>query len=220
MSFPIASKRTLVEGHVGNIELLVDTPQSTVRGIAVVAHPHPLQGGSAEHKVPHVFAKTLTARGFVAVRPNFRGVGGTEGVHDAGVGEATDLLGVVSLYRQAHPGLPLVLAGFSFGAYVIARVAELLRSQGAETPFVVLAGAPWAVVEGQRSYDTPNVPATSLVIHGERDERVLLSAVLDWARPQGLPVVVIPSANHFFTGKLGALARLVGAYVDHVPHLM
>ncbi|GJG97725.1 alpha/beta hydrolase [Cupriavidus pauculus] len=219
MSFPIVTGRVFVEGEVGNIELIVDTPQTSLRGVAVIAHPHPLQGGSAEHKVPHIFAKAVTARGFQSVRPNFRGVGATDGVHDAGVGESTDLVRVVSLYHQAHPELPIVLAGFSFGAFVMARAIELLRSEGNEYPFVVLAGTPWGSVEGQRRYNTPHVPATSLVIHGDKDERVPLSAVFDWARAQDLPVVVIPSANHFFTGKLAVLERLVGSYVDHVPEL-
>jgi len=203
---------------VGNIELFIDRPTGPTCGLAVIAHPHPLQGGSAAHKVPHVLAKTFAARGFLAARPNFRGVGATEGVHDAGNGETVDMVKVVDHLRRDYPGLPLVLAGFSFGAYVIARTAEVLRGRGIQCPHIILAGTPWGTVEGQRSYETPSVPSTSLAIHGEKDERVPLSAVFDWARPQGLPIVVVPGANHFFTGKLAILEGVVGAYIDHLPN--
>ncbi|SOY93326.1 putative hydrolase of the alpha/beta superfamily [Cupriavidus taiwanensis] len=211
------TESVLVQGDVGNIELLVDTPRAPICGVAVITHPHPLQGGSAGHKVPHVLAKTLASRGYLAVRPNFRGVGATEGEHDAGTGESLDTIAVVEHLRQAYSGLPLVLAGFSFGAYVIARAAEMLSHRGIHCPHLILAGTPWGTVDGQRSYETPPVPSTTLVIHGERDERVALSAVFDWARPQSLPIVVVPGANHFFTGKLSTLERLVGGYLDHLP---
>lgn len=209
--------RTFVSGEAGRIELIVDAPRTAVRGIAVIAHPHPLQGGTATHKVPHVLAKALAARGYVAVRPNFRGVGETEGEHDAGDAETTDTVAVIHYLRREYPGLPLVLAGFSFGAYVMARTVEVLRGQGLPCPHLILTGMPWGTIPGHRSYETPPVPPTTLVVHGEKDERVPLGAVLDWARPQDLPVVVVPGANHFFTGKLAALERVVGGYLDHLP---
>lgn len=210
-------ERVLVPGEVGNVELLVDTPEAPIRGIAVIAHPHPLQGGSAEHKVPHVLAKTFVSRGYQAIRPNFRGVGASEGEHDAGNGETSDIVAIASLFRRTSPGVPLVLAGFSFGAYVVARAAEMLRGRGFECPYGIFAGMPWGTVDKTRTYETPNVPPSSLVVHGEADERVRLKAVLDWARPQELPVVVIPGANHFFTGKLAQLERVVGDYLDAHP---
>jgi alpha/beta superfamily hydrolase len=217
MAAHTVTERVLIPGEAGNIEILVDTPRAPVCGVAVIAHPHPLQGGSAGHKVPHVLAKMLVARGYLAARPNFRGVGASEGEHDAGNGETVDTVAVVNHLLQAHSGLPLVLAGFSFGAFVMARAAQSLRASGVECPHLILAGTPWGTVEAQRSYETPPVPSTTLAIHGEKDERVTLAAVFDWARPQGLPVVVVPDANHFFTGKLGALERVVGAYLDHLP---
>ena len=217
MALQAGTGKIFVAGEVGRIELIVDTPRTKARGIAVIGHPHPLQGGTATHKVPHVLAKALAARGYVAVRPNFRGVGDSEGEHDAGDGETTDTVGVIHYLRQEYPGMPLVLAGFSFGAYVMARAVEVLRGQGLPCPHLILAGMPWGTIPGHRSYETPTVPSTTLVVHGEKDERVPLGAVLDWARPQDLPVVVVPGANHFFTGKLGALERVVGGYLDHLP---
>lgn len=209
--------RILVRGQVGNVELLVDTPTAPIRGIAVIAHPHPLQGGSAEHKVPHVLAKAFVSRGYQAIRPNFRGVGATEGVHDGGNGETNDVVAVVSYFRRACHELPIVLAGFSFGAYVVARAVEQLRDCGIECPHSIFAGIPSGTVEGQRIYETPDVPPTSLVIHGEVDDRVRLEAVFDWAGTQELPVIVIPGANHFFTGKLAQVQRVVGNHLDSLP---
>lgn len=211
------TERVLIPGEVGDIELLVDTPQPPICGVVVIAHPHPLQGGSAEHKVPHVLARTFAARGYLAIRPNFRGVGFSDGQHDGGDGETVDMVAVVNHLREAYPGLPLVLAGFSFGAYVIARTVQSLDAKGIRCPHIILAGTPWGAVEGQRSYAIPPVPSTALVVHGEKDERVTLGAVFDWARPQGLPVVVVPDANHFFTGKLGQLERVVTVYLNNLP---
>ncbi|QYY27801.1 alpha/beta fold hydrolase [Cupriavidus pinatubonensis] len=217
MALQSGSGKMFVAGEAGRIELIVDMPRAVASGIAVVAHPHPLQGGTATHKVPHVLAKALAARGYVTVRPNFRGVGETEGEHDAGDGETNDTVAVVNHLRQQYPGLPLVLAGFSFGAYVVALTVQVLASQGLACPHVILTGMPWGTIPGHRSYATPDVPSTALVVHGENDERVTLGAVLDWARPQEMPIVVVPGANHFFTGKLSALERVVGRYLDHLP---
>ncbi|MHA7685728.1 alpha/beta hydrolase [Cupriavidus sp. PET2-C1] len=212
-----ATERVVIRGNVGDIELLVNVPVGPIRGIAVITHPHPLQGGTAEHKVPNLFAKILASREYVAVRPNFRGVGNSEGVHDSGNGETLDVLLLIEHLRRTYPALPLVLAGFSFGAYVIARAAMVLHEQAVNCTHIVLAGTPWGTIEGQRTYETPPVPSTTLAIHGEKDLRVELKAVFDWARPQCLPIVVVPNANHFFTGKLALLERLVGAYLDHSP---
>lgn len=205
------TETTLLAGLAGNIEVLIDVPAHTPLGVAVVAHPHPLQGGSASHKVPHQMAKALVACGYVAVRPNFRGVGRSEGAHDGGLGEVGDLLEVIRHCRQAYAG-QLLLAGFSFGAFVMAHAAAALTRESVAQDGLILAGTPWGTVDGQRTYETPPVPADTLVIHGEQDERVSLTAVFDWARPQGQPVVVVPGANHFFTGKLGVLGRLVTDY--------
>ena len=192
----------------GQTELIVDAPAAEARGLAIIGHPQPLQGGHAMHKLPHFLARALREAGWLVVRPNFRGVGRSSGVHDAGLGEAEDVLALHDLLRGQRPVLPMALVGFSFGAFVMARVASVLTDRGTPASWICLAGMP-AGEAGGRQYDTPAGFADALVVHGEQDERVPLAAVLDWARPQVQPVVVVPGADHFFTGKLHVLRALV-----------
>lgn len=203
----------LVEGPVGLMEVLVDHPGRAPAGVVIVAHPQPLLGGSALHKIPQVLARGLSEAGWLAARPNFRGVGRSKGVHDQGEGEAQDLLALSHVLRAACPGLPLALVGFSFGAFVQARVARALADAAAPAWRVCLAGMPSGTVEGGRRYDPPQDLPHALVVHGEHDDRVPLAAVLDWARPCSQPVVVMPGADHFFTGRLHVLRNLVVAHV-------
>jgi alpha/beta superfamily hydrolase len=209
MTDPMPSGAHIFEGAAGSMEVVIDAPPGNPCGIAIVAHPQPLMGGHAMHKVPHLLARALCDAGWLVARPNFRGVGRSEGVHDEGIGETQDLL---LLHRQlvmAHPGLRMALVGFSFGAFVQARVACELAARG-EAPWrICLAGMPSGPVEGGRQYETPTELPDALIVHGEQDERVPLAAVLDWARPQARPVMVVPGADHFFTGKLPTLRKLV-----------
>lgn len=200
---------SLFQGPAGAIEVLLDAPPGRPRGIALVAHPHPLEGGNAQHKIPLTLARLFQRHGWLAARPNFRGVGASEGAHDAGDGETEDLLAVIDALRRDHPDAELALAGFSFGAYVQARVARRLADGGAAPACTVLVGIPSGTVTTQRIYDTPAVPPGALVVHGEADPVVPLASVLDWARPQRLPVVVLPGANHFLTGSMTAFTAVV-----------
>ena len=193
----------LISGPVGSIEVAIDAPAGEPRGLAVVCHPHPLFGGTLDNKVTQTLARALVALGFVSVRPNFRGVGNTAGTHDEGRGEVDDIVTVVDLFRQRYQPEELVLAGFSFGSFVQTHVAQRLAAAGAPAQRLVLVGTAtsrWQVMP---------VPEDSLVIHGELDDTVPLSSVLDWARPQNLPVTVIPGADHFFHGRLPIIKRLV-----------
>jgi alpha/beta superfamily hydrolase len=200
----------LVAGPAGPMEVIVDAPRGPMHdGIAIVAHPQPLLGGHALHKVPQLLARALSDAGWRVARPNFRGVGGSAGVHDAGIGEAEDVVALHDALRGAHPGARIALVGFSFGAFVQARVARALEDRGRAAWRVCLAGMPSGTVEGGRVFDPPQGLANALIVHGERDERVALGAVLDWARPHGQPVVVVPGADHFFTGRLLILRGLV-----------
>ncbi len=196
-----------VDGPAGRIDVAVDRPdEGSPRGLAVVAHPHPLYGGTRDNKVVQTLARALLALGHACWRPDFRGVGASEGAHDDGRGETDDLLAVVAAARASEPGgdaLPLVLAGFSFGSFVQSRVARRLADAGTPASRLVFVGT------ATSRFPVEPVPADTLVIHGEVDDTVPLSAVLDWARPQELPVVVIPGADHFFHRKLTGLKQLL-----------
>lgn len=203
--------RTRIDGPAGAIEVAVDVPSApaATAGLALVAHPHPLFGGTLDNKVVTTLSRTLKELGYITLRPNFRGVGASAGTHDHGMGETDDLLAVVAWARGQFGLLPLVLAGFSFGAFVQTRVGAALTRAGTPPSRMILVGTAAGQVTGARSYTTENVPADSLIIHGENDDTVPLANVLDWARPQDLPVVLVPGADHFFHGRLHLIKQLV-----------
>jgi uncharacterized protein len=195
------STHTDVAGPAGSIEVAIDAPDGAARGVAVLCHPHPVHGGTMDNKVIQTLARAFVQLGYRAVRFNFRGVGRSQGRWDDGVGEIDDALAVVAACRDA--ARPLVLAGFSFGGYIAARTAERLAAANAPVQRVVLIGP------ATSTFPMPAVPVDSLVIHGEADDVVPLRATLDWARPQGLPVVVLPGVGHYFHGQLTRLRDLV-----------
>ncbi|HEX7639367.1 MAG TPA: alpha/beta fold hydrolase [Burkholderiaceae bacterium] len=198
------TKRGEIAGPAGLLSVAVDTtPDLPVRGLAVVCHPHPLQGGTMDNKVVTTVARALLQRGWRVVRFNYRGVGKSEGSWDEGRGEVDDALAVIAAHRAA--GEPLVLGGFSFGGYVAASAAMKLPEADRPQRLVLVAPA-------TAKYGTPPVVADSLLIHGEADEVVPLQHSLDWARPQALPVVVVPGAGHFFHGQLPLLKALVSRH--------
>jgi alpha/beta superfamily hydrolase len=189
-----STRREFVAGAAGRIECAVDHPDGAARGVALIAHPHPLFGGSLDNKVVQTLARAFIELGYEAWRPNFRGVGQTEGMHDEGRGELEDLETIV----KALQAQTLIFAGFSFGASLVAQLAQKRTPE-----WLVLVGV------GITRIMAPPVPAGTLVIHGENDDTVPLAAVMDWARPQELPVVVVPGAEHFFHRKLHILRALV-----------
>lgn len=195
------TQRQTVAGPAGALECAVDAPSGASRGVAVVCHPHPQHGGTMDNKVVQTLARAYTQLGCTAVRFNFRGVGASQGSWAGGPGEIEDALAVVAALRA--PGQPLWLAGFSFGAYVVSHVAAQLAAAAAGAERLVLVGP------AASRFDMPPVPADTLVLHGEADDVVPLAAVFDWARPQSLPVTVIPGAGHFFHGQLPLLKSLV-----------
>jgi len=196
-----STRRIAVPGPAGRIECAIDVSSAVPRAVALIAHPHPLHGGTLDNKVVQTLARTFVDLGYAAVRPNFRGVGASEGEHDAGVGEVDDLAAVLARAQAEYGAAPAVLAGFSFGAAMQVRLAQRLAPDAVAR--LVLVGV--AVMR----FDAPAVPKGTLVIHGERDETVPLAAVLDWARPQDLPVVVVPGADHFFHRRLHSLRDIV-----------
>jgi len=202
-------ERILLDGPAGRIEVFVE-PHAQAGGIALIAHPHPLFGGTADNKVVTTLAKAFRELGCATLRPSFRGVGGSEGEHDHGIAETDDLLAVHAWARDRFgAGLPVYLAGFSFGAHVVARVARRLAEQGDPAARLVLVGTASGFIEGLRQYETAAVPADTIVIHGARDETVPLENVLAWAEPLDLPVTVIPGADHFFHRRLHVIRDII-----------
>ncbi|KQY83459.1 alpha/beta hydrolase [Pelomonas sp. Root1444] len=192
--------RRLVPGPAGQIEVAIDLPAGGITpvGTALICHPNPTQGGTMDNKVVQTLARAFIQLGWRAVRFNFRGIGKSEGAWDEGRGEVDDALAVADALRS--PGEALILSGFSFGGYVASRAAQRV-SEPAQR--LVLVGP------ATSRFDTAPVPADTVVIHGEVDDVVPLSAVLDWARPQSLPVTVVPGVGHFFHGQLPLLKSLV-----------
>lgn len=198
----------MLDGADGKIEVFVDTHENA-SGIALIAHPHPLYGGTADNKVVTTLAKTFRSLGYNTLRPSFRGVGGSEGLHDHGFKETVDLLAVHAYARRSFGPLPVALAGFSFGAYVISRLAKALAEQGDPAERLVLVGTAAGHLEGVREYVTEAVAPDTIVIHGAADETVPLANVIAWATPLDLPIVVVPGADHFFHRKLHLIRNII-----------
>ena len=199
-------------GSAGPIETVLDLPEADLfevpHGTAVIAHPHPQFGGTMTNKVVQTIARACVQCGWRAVRFNFRGVGASGGHYDEGRGEVDDMLAVVA--QTAPADQPLLLAGFSFGGFIAARAIDTLHPQRA------IAGAVLVGTAASR-FVVPPVPAElhpqTLVVHGEQDDTVPLASVMDWARPQSLPVTVVPGGEHFFHGQLPLLKALVVRHV-------
>jgi len=197
--------RTTIPGPAGALEVAVNVPvplpDQGLRGLALVAHPHPQQGGTLDNKVAQTLAKTFVSLGYAAVRFNFRGAGRSEGTFDDGVGETDDALAALDYARAQFPDLarkPPALAGFSFGSFVQSRVARTVSPER-----MVLVGP------AVKRFAVDAVPADTIVIHGENDDVVALADVLAWARPKHLPIVVFPGCGHFFHGRLLDLQRVI-----------
>lgn len=190
------TQRRTVAGPAGDLVCAIDEPEGPLQGVAVICHPHPQHGGTLDNKVVATLARAFMQCGWRAVRFNFRGIGGSAGVWDEGRGEIDDALAVAA--AVCEPGQRLALAGFSFGAYVASHAAAALHPVR-----LVLIGPATA------NFVVAPVAAGTLVVHGEVDDVVPLAATLAWARPQALPVVVVPGGGHFFHGQLSLLKSLV-----------
>ena len=196
---PSTTRRALVDGPAGPLEVVINVPDGEPAGLALVAHPLPTHGGTLDNKVVQTLARTFFGLRYVSVRFNFRGVGQSAGAFDEGNGETEDAMAVLAhAQREFGASLPLVLAGFSFGTFVQTRVAQRVTPQR-----MVLVGPAVGRFEASR------VPEDTIVIHGEQDEIVPLADVLAWARPQELPVMVFPGCTHFFHGRLTQLSRVI-----------
>ncbi|HEX4234883.1 MAG TPA: alpha/beta fold hydrolase [Caldimonas sp.] len=196
--------REQIAGPAGRIECAVDRPVDVPLGLAVVCHPHPQGGGTLDNKVAQTIARACIDIGWASVRFNFRGVGASEGVWDDGRGEVDDALAVIDAWRRREEfaGKPLLLGGFSFGGWVAVEAASRLAADSRPRRIVLVGPS----VEKQTMRD---VPADTVVVHGEEDELVPLAAVFAWARPPRLPVIVFPGVGHFFHGQIAALKNVL-----------
>lgn len=185
-----------LQGVAGSLECALDLPADAPRGFALVAHPHPLFGGTMDNKVVHTLVRSFVTLGYAVARMNFRGVGASGGTHDGGAGETDDMAQLLAHMQEQYPNLPFALAGFSFGTFVQAQLQKRLEAQGTSAERLVLVGT------AAGKWPLPTVPAGTILIHGEQDDTIPLTNVFDWARPQDLPVLVVPGCDHFFNRKL------------------
>ena len=204
-----ATQSLSLQGPSGVLECVCDLPAlGTYQGTAVISHPHPLYGGTMHNKVVQTLAKAFVQNGWRAIRFNFRGVGASAGVYDEGRGEVDDLMSVIQATSEASQSL--ALAGFSFGAFVTSHAVACLPSS-LQLEKLVLVGT------AASRFEVATLPTDlhekTLVVHGEVDDTVPLASVMDWARPQSLPVTVLPGVEHFFHGQLPLLRMLVSRHL-------
>ena len=195
-----------ITGPSGSLECLLELPEGHPIGIALIAHPHPLYGGDMHNKVVQTMARAFTGLGYIAVRMNCRGVGMSQGKHDNGLGEAEDMGLLLEKVQADYTGLPIVLAGYSFGTYVQSLLCANLIKAGRPQPRLILVSTTAGM------WTTETVPADTVLIHGDLDDMVPLETLLQWARPQGLTVHVITGADHFYNRRLLPIRDIISAY--------
>lgn len=191
------SLRLRLKLPTGQVETVIESPDQPPRGVALIAHPHPLHGGTLDNKVAWTLARAALAQGHAAIRPNFRGVGASTGAFDHGEAETDDLLAMIDALAPHYPNLPWTLLGFSFGAYVQHRVAARLPAGVAQR--LILVGPAVTLY----AFDAPALPCH--ILHGAQDELIPLAAVRAYASAHGVPLTVIEDAGHFFHGRLKAV---------------
>lgn len=202
-------KKLQIPGPTGSIEALYTKPEQANKPyIAIICHPHPLYGGTMRNKVVTTLAKTLDAFGAITLRFNYRGVGTSDGQYDDAVGEYHDLIAMQDWLREQHPDSQLILAGFSFGSFLVAKAAAVCQ------PAMLITVAP--AIERQAYGVLPQYSGPWCLIQGEADELTAASRVYAWAAAHPAPpfTIDIPEASHFFHGKLGEIEQRLGAYLE------
>ena len=210
MASPAQISKSLIAGSAGAIEVSRHVPDAgSLCAVAVVAHPHPLFGGTMDNKVVTSMAHAFTDAGAATWRFNFRGVGKSEGTHDEGRGETEDMLKVIQHACALSPGLPLWLCGFSFGGAVALAASE----HAGASEMILIAPAFQRLADWQNASAGGVVPASTLIIHGEKDDTVPLADSFNWARPRNIPVAVVPGADHFFHLRLHIIKQIASRWL-------
>ena len=205
---PHESRNLLLDGRAGRLEAILWKPTGAARLAALVCHPHPLFGGTMHNKVVYQAAKSLDSLGLPVLRFNFRGAGLSAGTHDRGGGEQEDVKAALDFLATEFPGLPLLLAGFSFGSWVGLRVGC------ADERVQELIGIGTPVNSSDFSY-LRNCEKPKLFVHGANDEHgdvVKLEQLVE-SLPGDNRLVVVPGAEHFFVGKLDQVDAAIRAWV-------
>ncbi len=198
----------LIDGPAGALELRYEPPQQAPQGLALICHPHPLFGGTMDNKVVYALSRAAQNCGLASLRFNFRGVGGSEGEHADGAGELEDAAAVLAWGRSRLPAAPLLLAGFSFGAFIALMLAARTR------PDALVTVAP--PLHYADSGELPRPQCDWLLIHGDADDVVDCGTTLAQAEKlQPAPEVqVVEGAGHFFHGGIVDLGSRVERWIS------
>ena len=197
----------VIDGPVGQLEALyLDLPEP--KGLALLCHPNPVQGGTMMNKVVSTLQRTARDAGLIPLRFNYRGTVASEGSHDMGSGEVDDALAAALWLRARHPELPITLLGFSFGGFVAASLGGRLEARGEKLSRLFMV-AP-AVMRLRAEDDLPQACAVT-VIQPETDEVIDPQLVYDWSNALSRPheLLKVAECGHFFHGKLPELKELV-----------
>ena len=201
-------EKLVVDGPAGAIEAMIERPPGA-RGdiVAVCCHPHPLYGGTMQNKVVHTLARACQDQRVTSVRFNFRGVGGSGGRHDDGVGESEDAAAVADWAMRTTGAARLWSLGFSFGGFVAYRLATARDAAALVT-----------VAPPVQRFDFTRLPvprAPWLVAQGDADELVDHERVLAWTKSVSPPpqVRLFAGGEHFFHGRLTEMRTVLGAWL-------
>jgi uncharacterized protein len=209
MTGPHDTRTFFLEGPAGRLEAILWKPRSSARPplAAVACHPHPLFGGTMHNKVVYQTAKSLDALGIPVVRFNFRGAGLSAGVHDGGLGERDDVRAALDFLAGEFPGVPMLVAGFSFGAWVGMRAG----CEDARVSHLIGLGIP---VNSTDFSFLRQCHKPKLFVHGSKDEHGAIGKVraLIPTLPGENHLVVVEGVDHFFAGKLDQLGRAINAW--------
>lgn len=203
------TEKIIFQGHAGNIECAIDWPDNPPLGWALCLHPHPLFDGTNSNKVVTTLARACVQHGLVAIRPNFRGVGLSEGSFDNAKGETMDMIMLIEQFLQKYPQFQQqnwTLGGFSFGTAVAAQLYAELEDRQMHLPkqLILLGSGVWRF-----AYREVTLPENTLLVHGEKDDVIPLTDAYAWLKEHHLPITVIPDAGHFFHGKLVLLKNII-----------